>query len=165
MKSDSLRQFYIEQLRDLYNAESQIVKALPKMVEKATHPALKDAFQLHVEQTQQHIDRLQRIFTMLGERPSGEKCKGMEGLLDEAQDTMKKHDNSDVLDAAMIAMAQRVEHYEMAGYGCVRTYANTLGLSDQAQILQETLTEEGETDHKLTAIAEDVVNADALRAG
>jgi ferritin-like metal-binding protein YciE len=164
MKSDSLRQFYVEQLRDLYNAENQIVKALPKMTEKATHPMLKDAFRLHTEQTQQHIDRLQRIFTMLGERPGGEKCKGMEGLLEEAQHTMKQVGDPDVLDAAMIAMAQRVEHYEIAGYGCVRTYANALGLSDQAQILQETLTEEGETDHKLTAIAEDVVNADALKA-
>lgn len=161
---ESLRQLYVEQLGDLYSAESQILKALPKMQAKATHAGLRDAFQLHTEQTQQHIDRLQRIFTMLGERPGGEKCKGMEGLLDEARDTMKKHGDSDVLDAAMIAMAQRVEHYEMAGYGCVRTYANTLGLGEQADLLQQTLNEEGETDHKLTSIAEEVVNVDALKA-
>jgi ferritin-like metal-binding protein YciE len=164
MARESLQKLYVDQLRDLYNAENQILKALPKMAEKATHPSLRQAFQQHEQQTRGHVDRLDRIFGMLGERATGEKCKGMEGVLDEGQEIMKEYDNSDVLDAGMIAAAQRVEHYEMAGYGCVRTYANMLGLPDQEALLQQTLNEEGETDHKLTQLAEQVVNLDAMRA-
>ncbi|HEX6534286.1 MAG TPA: ferritin-like domain-containing protein [Gemmatimonadaceae bacterium] len=163
MPRESLEQLYKAQLRDLYSAENQILKALPTMAEKASHPGLRTAFQDHLRQTEQHVQRLQRVFDMLGERPGGERCKGIEGVLDEAKDTMKQFDDTDVRDAAMIAMAQRVEHYEMAGYGCVRTYANELGLGEQEQLLQQTLNEEGETDHKLTALAEEVVNVDALK--
>jgi ferritin-like metal-binding protein YciE len=163
MPRQSLEQLYKAQLRDLYSAENQILKALPKMIEKAGHPGLREGFELHLQQTQQHADRLQRIFGMLGERPGGETCKGMEGLLEEAEETMKQFDDPDVRDAAMIAAAQRVEHYEIAGYGSVRTYANLLGLGEQEQLLQQTLNEEGETDHKLTALAEEVVNLDAMK--
>jgi ferritin-like metal-binding protein YciE len=163
MARESLQKLYVDQLRDLYNAESQILKSLPKMEEKASHTGLKEAFRLHYRQTQQHVDRLEQIFSALGQRPSGEKCKGMEGIIDEAQDTLKMYDDSDVRDAALIAEAQRVEHYEIAGYGCVRTYANMLGFTNQEQLLQQTLNEEGETDHKLTEIAEQIVNIDALK--
>jgi ferritin-like metal-binding protein YciE len=164
MANENLQQLYVDQLRDLYNAEQQILKALPKMAEKAKHPGLKEGFRFHEEQTRQHAQRLERIFDMLGQRPTGEKCKGMEGVLDEGAETMKKYDNPDVADAAMIAAAQRVEHYEIAGYGAVRTFAKELGLTDQEQLLQQTLNEEGNMDHKLTQLAEQVVNIDALRA-
>lgn len=164
MARDTLMKLYMQQLRDLYSAESQILKVLPKMADKASHPGLADGFRMHAQQTQQHLDRLQRIFTLLGERPGGEKCKAMEGILDEADSSVKEFDDSDVRDAAMIANAQRVEHYEMAGYGCVRTYANMLGLGDQEALLQETLNEEGNMDHRLTQLAEEVVNLDALKS-
>jgi ferritin-like metal-binding protein YciE len=164
MANENLQQLYVDQLRDLYNAEQQILKALPKMAQKAKHPALKEGFRFHEEQTRQHAQRLERIFDMLGQRPTGEKCKGMEGVLDEGEETMKKYDNPDVADAAMIAAAQRVEHYEIAGYGAVRTFAKELGLTDQEQLLQQTLNEEGNMDHKLSQLAEQVVNIDALRA-
>jgi ferritin-like metal-binding protein YciE len=165
MARESLHQLYVDQLRDLYNAEAQILKALPKMIEKTTHTGLRQALEFHARQTQGHVERLDRIFTMLGERPEGEKCKGMEGVIDEGQDTIKRYDDQDVRDAALIAAAQRVEHYEMAAYGCVRTYAGVLGLPDQQELLQQTLNEEGDADHKLTQLAEEVVNVDALRAG
>jgi ferritin-like metal-binding protein YciE len=164
MAHESLHELYVEQLRDLYSAENLILKALPKMAEKASHAELKRAFEEHHRQTQQHVDRLQQIFNEFGERAGGERCEGIEGLLEEGEKVMKRHADSDVLDAAMIAAAQRVEHYEIAGYGCARTYANMLGRSGQAALLQRTLEEEGETDHRLTALAETVVNVDALKA-
>lgn len=165
MANESLQQLYVDQLRDLYSAEQMILTALPKMAEKATHPGLKDGLRLHENQTRQHAERLERIFNMLGQRPRAEKCKGMEGIINEGKEVMDKYKDSDVLDASMIAAAQRVEHYEIAGYGCVRTYASMLGLPDQEALLQQTLNEEGETDHKLTQLAEEVVNVDAMKAG
>jgi ferritin-like metal-binding protein YciE len=164
MARENLQQLYVDQLRDLYNAEQQILKALPKMAEKASHPRLKEGFRFHEEQTRQQAQRLERIFNMLGERPTGEKCKGMEGVIEEGKEIMGKYDSADVTDAAMIAAAQRVEHYEIAGYGTVRTYANMLGLTEQEELLQQTLNEEGNMDHQLTQLAEQVVNIDAIRA-
>jgi ferritin-like metal-binding protein YciE len=160
---ESLEKLYIEQLRDLYSAENQILEALPKMQQKTKHPELKRSFQQHYQQTEQHVERLDRIFGDLGQSGEGHECKGMKGLLKEGEETMTEFKDSDVLDAALISAAQRVEHYEMAGYGCARTYANLLGLQSHADLLQRTLDEEGETDHKLTDLAESVVNIDALK--
>lgn len=160
---ESLQKLYIEQLQDLWSAEEQILEALPKMVEQSKHAELKRAFQQHYQQTEQQVQRLEKIFEDLGEEAGGHKCKGMKGLLEEGDEAMKEFKDSDVLDAALIASAQRVEHYEMAGYGCARTYAHMLGLHEHAQLLQRTLDEEGDTDHKLTDLAETVVNIDALK--
>jgi ferritin-like metal-binding protein YciE len=160
---ETLQKLYVEQLKDLYSAENQILEALPKMIQRATHADLKRGFQEHYQQTEQQVQRLEEIGTMIGEDLGGHECKGMKGLLEEGEEAMKAFQDSDVLDAALIASAQRVEHYEMAGYGCSRTYANMLGFSDQATILQRTLDEEGETDHKLTELAETVINIDALK--
>jgi len=163
MASESLQDIYVEQLKDLYSAENQILKALPKMAKAATHADLRSAFEDHEVQTRTHVERLEKIFTQLGEKPGGHKCKGMEGLLAEGDELLEEHEESEALDAAMIAAAQRVEHYEIAGYGSVRTFANMLGLSDNADLLQRTLDEEGDTDKKLTGLAETVVNIDAVR--
>lgn len=163
MALNSLRDLYVEQLRDLYSAENQILKSLPKMAETAKHPELRLAFETHVKQTEEQVRRLDTIFTDLDEKASGHHCKGMEGLLKEANDTVKEKGDSDVLDAAMIANAQRVEHYEIAGYGCVRTYARLLGRDQDVALLQQTLDEEGATDENLTTLAERVINIDAQR--
>jgi ferritin-like metal-binding protein YciE len=160
---ESLEKLYVEQLRDLYSAEEQILEALPKMQQNTKHAELKKAFQQHYQQTEQQMQRLQRIFEDLGAKAEGHECKGMMGLIAEGEEAMEEFKDSDVLDAALIAAAQRVEHYEMAGYGCARTYANMLGLQAHADLLQRTLDEEGETDHKLTDLAESVVNIDALK--
>lgn len=160
---ESLEKLYIEQLRDLYSGEEQILEALPKMQQKATHPDLKRAFQQHYQQTEQQVQRLERIFETLGLKSDGPECKGMKGIIAEGEEVMQEFNDSDVLDAALISAAQRVEHYEMAGYGCARTYAHMLGLGDDADLLQRTLDEEGETDHKLTELAETVINIDALK--
>jgi ferritin-like metal-binding protein YciE len=162
-RKETLQKLYVEQLKDLYNAEGQILEALPKMIKKASHADLKRGFQEHYQQTEQQVQRLERIFEQLGEDPEGKECAGMKGLLEEGEEAIEEFKDSDVLDAALIAAAQRVEHYEMAGYGCARTYAHMLGLSDQAALLQRTLEEEGDTDHKLTDLAETVVNIDALK--
>ena len=162
MALESLQDLYLEQLRDLHSAERQIIEALPKMIEQTSHPELRQAFERHLRQTEEQLRRLEQIGQKSGQKLTGHKCKGMEGLLEEGEELMKERADSDVLDAALISAAQRVEHYEMAGYGCARTYAQLLGLDDDAQILQRTLDEEGETDHSLTALAERVINVDAL---
>ena len=161
MALESLQELYLEQLRDLHSAERQIIEALPKMIKQTSHPELRQAFELHLRQTEEQLRRLEQIGQKAGQKLSGHKCKGMEGLLEEGEELMKERADSDVLDAALISAAQRVEHYEMAGYGCARTYARLLGLEDDAQILQRTLDEEGEADHLLTAIAESAINIDA----
>lgn len=160
---ESLQKLYVESLKDLYSAEEQILEALPKMVKQTKHAELKRAFQEHYQQTEQQKQRLEKLGEILGEDLSGHKCKGMEGLIKEGEEVMKEFTDSDVLDAALIGAAQRVEHYEMAGYGCARTYAHMLGLTDQAEMLQRTLDEEGDTDQKLTDLAESVINIDALK--
>jgi ferritin-like metal-binding protein YciE len=162
MADESLQDIYVEQLKDLYSAEQQILKALPKMAKGASNKMLSSAFQEHEVQTRVHVERLEKIFTQLGEKPGGHKCKGMEGLLAEGDEVLEEHEQSTARDAAMIAAAQRVEHYEIAGYGTVRTMANMLGLGDQASLLQQTLDEEGQTDKKLTGLAETVVNVEAV---
>ena len=164
MQMNSLRELYVEELRDLYSAENQILKALPRMIRAASNKELQRAFTLHERQTQQHVKRLDRIFRMLDESARGKKCKGMEGLLEEGAELIKERPEPEVLDAGLISAAQRVEHYEMAGYGTVRTYARQLGEDEQANLLQETLNEEGETDKLLTSLAESSINIEAEQA-
>ena len=161
MKLDSLRTLWIEEMRDLYNAENQLLKALPKMAKKAATPELKEAFQSHLEETKTHVERLEEIFAKLGKKPSGKTCKAMKGLVEEGSEMMEEDGPESVIDAGLIAAAQRVEHYEMAGYGVVRTFASVLGEDDAQALLQETLDEEGAADEKLTEIAENFVNEDA----
>ena len=165
MALESLHDLYVEELRDLYNAEQQLLKALPKMARAATDESLGAAFEEHLEVTRGQVNRLDRIFKRLGERPTGKKCMAMEGLIEEAKELMEEKAEPAVLDAGLIAAAQKVEHYEIAGYGCVRTYARLLGYEDAAELLQETLDEEGEADHKLTELAETVINVEAEEEG
>ncbi|HJU90891.1 MAG TPA: ferritin-like domain-containing protein [Gemmatimonadaceae bacterium] len=162
MALETLQDFYLEQLKDLHSAERQILQALPKMINNAKHPELKRSFESHRRQTEEQLNRLEQIGKRLGKSLSNHNCKGMEGLIEEGSELMKKRADSDVLDAALIAAAQRVEHYEMAGYGCARTYARLLGLEDDARLLQKSLDEEGETDKLLTELAESTVNIEAL---
>lgn len=164
MELESLKDLYLEGLKDLYSAENQIVKALPAMIKKTQHPELKRAFTKHLEQTKEHAARIERICADLGETPRGKKCHGMEGLLKEGKDLIAERPEPDVLDAGMISAAQHVEHYEMAGYGTLRTYARLLGLEKHAELLQRTLDEERDTDELLTQIAESSVNAEAAAA-
>ncbi len=161
MPLQSLQDLYIDELKDLYSAEQQIVKALPKMAKAASAPELKDAFNRHLEQTRHQVERLDQIFQELGKNPRGKKCIGMQGLIEEGNEILKEKAEPAVKDAGLISAAQRVEHYEMAGYGAVRTYAQMLGFDDAAQALQRTLDEEGDTDHKLTQLAESMINPEA----
>jgi ferritin-like metal-binding protein YciE len=162
MALESLQELYLEQLKDLHSAETQIIEALPKMIEQTKHTELRRAFELHLTQTKEQLRRLEQIGQRAGQKLSGHTCKGMEGLLEEGEELLEERADSDVLDAALISAAQRVEHYEMAGYGCARTYARLLGLEDDAKLLQKTLDEEGETDHLLTDLAERVINIEAM---
>ena len=155
-----LKELYIDELKDLYNAENQLVKALPKMAKAASSGELRQGFQEHLEQTKGHVQRLERIFQTLGESPKGKKCKGMEGLVEEGADVMKEDFEGSLMDAALIGAAQRVEHYEIAAYGTVCAFAEELGDTEQASLLNETLEEERETDEKLTKLAEEI-NAQA----
>ena len=165
MALGSLHDLYVEELRDLYNAENQLLKALPRMAKAASDESLAAAFEEHLEVTRSQVDRLDRIFKKLGTRPTGKKCVAMEGLIKEGKELMEEDAEPAVLDAALIAAAQKVEHYEIAGYGCVRTYARLLGYEEAADLLQETLDEEGEADHKLTELAESVINIEAEEEG
>jgi ferritin-like metal-binding protein YciE len=161
MKMETLQELYVEQLRDIYDAETQLIKALPKMAKKATHEELKAAFEQHLEQTQEQISRLDRIFEELGEKAKGHKCEAMKGLLEEGKQMMEEDADDDVMDAGLICAAQKVEHYEIATYGCLRTYAEMMGFDDQADLLQETLDEEKDTDDNLTELAVTCINLDA----
>lgn len=163
MKFETLHDLYLSELSDLYSAEKQIIKALPKMIEKTESPELRQALENHLEETKGHVDRLEQVFEMHGESPARQKCKGMEGVLAEADELVGKDATAAVRDAAIISAAQRVEHYEMAGYGTVRTWAQQLGHSKAAAILQETLDEEGAADEKLSSIASRRVNIEATR--
>ena len=155
MKESALKELYIDELRDLYNAENQLIKALPKMAKAATSEELRAGFEGHLNQTRGQVGRLERIFKELGEKPTGKKCKGMEGLVEEGKEMIDEQEG-EALDAGLISAAQRVEHYEIAAYGCVRTYASLLGEDDAAQLLEQTLKEEKETDQKLTKLAQKI---------
>jgi ferritin-like metal-binding protein YciE len=166
MKTKGFIDLFELELKDLYSAEKQLTKALPKMAKAATNDDLKQAFETHLEETEGQIDRLEKIFKQLDiSYARVEKCKAMEGLIEEGKEIMEEGLEPDVLDAALICAAQKVEHYEIAGYGCARTFARQLGHEDVAELLQQTLDEEGSTDKKLTELAESVVNAEAEAAG
>jgi ferritin-like metal-binding protein YciE len=158
MPDQGLKELYIDQLKDLYSAENQLVKALPKMAKAASSDALRQGFEKHLEQTKGHVERLERIFQALGESPKGKTCKGMQGLIEEGSEATEEDYDGSVLDAALIGAAQRVEHYEIAGYGTVRSMAEALGEDNHVSLLEETLEEEKETDQKLTELAEQINN-------
>jgi ferritin-like metal-binding protein YciE len=163
MEMESLQDLLIEEMRDLYSAENQLTKALPKMAKKASNPELKRAFETHLRETQVHLERLQKIFEKLGKKPTGKKCAAMEGLIEEGKDMMAEDMEEDTMDAALISAAQKVEHYEIASYGTVRTWAQLLGDSETARALQQTLDEEGKTDKLLTQLAESSINIEAAQ--
>jgi ferritin-like metal-binding protein YciE len=154
----TLQDLLVKELSDIYSAEKQILQALPKMVKAANAPELRQAFEHHLEETKGQVDRLDRVFAEMGEKPKRVKCKGMEGLIEEGEEVIKEKGTPAVLDAGLIAAAQRVEHYEIAAYGTVRTLAETLGNDEVAGLLQKTLDEEGNADKKLSNIAETTVN-------
>jgi ferritin-like metal-binding protein YciE len=160
MPQDSLRQLYIDELKDLYSAETQLVKALPKMAKASTNAELRQGFEEHLRQTSEHVSRLEQIFETLDEKPTGKKCVGMVGLVKEGAETISEKYSDPVMDSAIIGAAQRVEHYEIAGYGTVRALAELLGEDDHVQLIEQTLQEEKETDEKLTQLAEQI-NAEA----
>ena len=162
MKLDTLEKLYVEDLRDLYNAENQLLKALPKMAKGASSPDLKDAFETHLKQTESHVERLEQIFAQLDESPKGKTCHGMKGLIEEGSEILKEDGEDSVLDAGIIVAAQKVEHYEMAAYGSARTFARLLGQEKAAELLQTTLDEESETNESLNQLAETMVNPEAL---
>lgn len=153
MELKTLHDLYIHELKDLYSAETQIIKALPKMAKAATSPKLAAGFKTHLEETKEHAVRLEKILKSHDESTRGPKCKGMEGVIKEGAEMIEEDAEDDVRDAGLISAAQRVEHYEMAGYGTARTYAQLLGDKQNAKLLQKTLDEEGATDKKLTTLA------------
>jgi ferritin-like metal-binding protein YciE len=156
MTKDSLRELYIDELKDIYSAEKQLTKALPKMAKAATSPDLRKGFEGHLKQTEGHVQRLEQIFTMLAAKPGGKKCMGMEGLVKEGSEVMGEDFEDDVMDAALISAAQRVEHYEIAAYGTVSAYADLLSEPKQASLLRQTLEEEKQTDQKLTDLSKKI---------
>jgi ferritin-like metal-binding protein YciE len=156
VEKSSLQDLYLDELKDLYNAETQLVKALPKMAKAASNDQLRAAFQEHLRETSEHVSRLEQIFEQLGEKATGKKCLGMEGLVKEGSETMKEDYSEEVKDAAIIGAAQRVEHYEMAGYGTVRAFAELLGETEHVSLLEKTLEEEKQADEKLTQLAEEI---------
>lgn len=157
----NLRDLYFEQLRDLYDAEDQIIDALPEMIEGVTSEKLRNAFEEHLEETREQSERLERIFERHDEEASGETCEGMRGLLEEGSEMVEMDGDSDAVDAGIIAAAQRVEHYEIGGYGTARTYAEQLGEDEDVSLLDETLSEEKSADEKLTEIATETINRQA----
>ncbi len=160
-KIDSLETLLEEELKDIYSAEKQLVKALPKMAKTATSEDLRNAFEEHLEVTKGHVNRLEEVFQALGKTAKAKTCKAMQGLLEEGKEIMEEDAEDSVMDAGLIAAAQKVEHYEIASYGTVRTWARLCGQEEAAELLQETLDEEGEADKKLTELAEALINPEA----
>ena len=165
MEMQSLQDLFEDELKDTYNAEKQILKALPRMAKKASSDELREAFELHEEETREHVQRLEQIFKLMGKAPKGKPCKAMQGIVEEGKEMMQEEAEPAVMDAALIAAAQRVEHYEIAAYGCVRNYAQLLGYTQAAKLLQQTLDEEEATDKKLSELAEGGINEAAVAAG
>jgi len=164
MPNQGLKELYIDELKDLYSAENQLVKALPKMAKAASSDELRQGFEEHLEQTKEHVARLEQIFEALDESPKGKKCMGMEGLVKEGAEVIGEDFEDAVMDSALIGAAQRVEHYEIAAYGTAREFANLLGETEHASLLEETLNEEKETDEKLTELAREI-NSQANEGG
>jgi ferritin-like metal-binding protein YciE len=161
MEIDSLRKLYVEELKDIYSAEKQLLQALPRMAKKAQNAQLKRAFEDHLAVTQEQVNRLETIFEGLGKAARGKKCKAMEGLVEEGKEMMQEDMEPEVMDAALISIAQKIEHYEIASYGTVCSYARLMGEEQAAKLLQQTLTEEGDTDKLLTQLAESSINVEA----
>ena len=164
MEISDLQDLYLDELRDCLHAENQLIKALPKMAKKASNPQLKKAFETHLRETEGQIQRLQKIFDRLGKKPTGKKCAAMAGLVEEGKEMMGEDMDEDTMDAALISIAQKVEHYEIASYGTVRTWAQLMGDDQTAKLLQQTLDEEGKTDKLLTELAESSINVEAAQA-
>jgi ferritin-like metal-binding protein YciE len=165
MALESLQDLFINELKDIYNGEKQLTKALPRLAKAAESPDLEQAFTKHLRETEAQVERLERIFRALGEKPTGKRCKGMEGLVEEGKDILAEEGEEAVLDAALIAAAQKVEHYEIATYGCLITYAKLLGNRDAEKLLKQTLAEEEATDEALSALGEGGINQAAVTAG
>jgi ferritin-like metal-binding protein YciE len=165
MSLDSLQSLFVEELRDIYNGEKQLLKALPRMAKAAESPPLRQAFTKHLRETEGQVQRLETILQNLGQAVRGKQCKGMEGLVEEGKEKMEKEGEGPVIDAALIASAQKVEHYEIAAYGCLRTYAQILGHDEAAKLLEQTLAEEEAADKKLTQLGEGGINKAAMAAG
>lgn len=165
MPNGTLRELYIDELRDLYNAETQLTKALPKMAKTSSNSQLRQAFEEHLRQTSEHVSRLEQIFDMLEEKATGKKCLGMEGLVKEGAETMQEDYEDAVMDAAIIGTAQRVEHYEIAAYGTARECARLLGEHEHVSLLEQTLNEEKQTDERLTQLAEEINQAQEAGKG
>ena len=163
-KTNPLEELLVDELKDLYSAENQIVKALPKMAKAAGSPELKRAFERHLEETRRQVERLDQIGDQMEVRLSGKRCKGMAGLIEEGNELIGEDLDQDALDAGLIGAAQKVEHYEIAAYGTARTHADMLGYNKIARLLQQTLNEEGATDKKLTQLAESIINVEAVEA-
>ena len=164
MKLNSLKNLYFHELKDLYSAEKQLTKALPKMAKAASNEQLRAGFEMHLEQTKEQINRLETILHSHDQTTRGPRCKAMEGLIAEGADLMEEEADPEVLDAALITAAQKVEHYEIAGYGSARTFAELLGDKEGAKLLQQTLEEESATDKKLTELATSAINLSAAKA-
>jgi ferritin-like metal-binding protein YciE len=162
MEMESLKDLFLEELQDLYSAENQLLKALPKMAKSASSPELKKSFEKHLEETKVHAERIEQICEEMGEKPKGPKCKAMEGLLEEGKEVISEHDDPEVLDAALICAAQKVEHYEIASYGTARSWAELMDMSDAVKLLEQTLEEEKMTDEKLTKLAMESINIEAM---
>jgi ferritin-like metal-binding protein YciE len=163
-QENPLQELLVDELKDMYNAENQIIKALPKMAKAASSPELKRAFERHLEETKRQVERLDQIGEALDIKLTGKKCKGMEGLIEEGKEIISEDLEANALDAGLIGAAQKVEHYEIAAYGTARAHANMLGLNKIARLLQQTLDEEGNTDKKLTQLAESIINVEAVEA-
>ncbi len=162
--TNPLEELLLDELKDLYSAENQMVKSLPRMAKAASSPELRRAFERHLEMTRKQVERLEQIAESLDVRLTGKKCKGMEGLIAEGRELLEEDFDENALDAGLIGAAQKVEHYEIAGYGTARTHAEMLGYTKAAKLLQQTLDEEGATDKKLTALAESIINVEAVEA-
>ena len=164
MEMDTLKELLVDEVKDLYSAEQQLLKAMPKMMKTASSRQLKMAIETHMKETQAQVQRLESVFEALGEKPKAKKCLAMEGLLKEAKEMMSEDMDDDVMDAAIISGAQKIEHYEIASYGTCRTYAQLIGNKNAAKLLQQTLDEEGKTDKLLTKLAESI-NVEAMQPG
>jgi ferritin-like metal-binding protein YciE len=162
--TNPLEELLVDELKDIYSAENQIIKALPKMAKTASSPELRRAFERHLEETRRQVERLDQIGQELDTKLTGKKCHGMEGLIEEGKEVMEQDFDENAIDAGLIGAAQKVEHYEIAAYGTARTHASMLGFNKVARLLQQTLNEEGATDKKLTQLAESIINVEAVEA-
>ena len=165
MKIETMDDLFLAQIKDLYDAEKQLVKALPKMAKAASSQELRQGFQEHLDQTKGHVSRLEQIFDQLGQKASGTKCEGMTGLIEEGEEIVDEVEQSPLRDAGLIGAAQKVEHYEIAGYGTLKTFAQMLGHQQAVTLLDQTLNEEKQTDKKLTQLAESMINEEAIQVG